>query len=165
MSQETLTHEDQSLNPDSDEVRALLEQVRRSAVQLLTEVGRTPRTLRVRAGNIVVEIEWGEDTGGVTTGVVAAPAEHAPAVPEIGVEYLTAPTVGVFYRAPEPGADPFVVEGDLVAPGRQIGIIEAMKLMIPVEADRAGRITGILKANGEPVEYGERLFTLSTEDE
>jgi acetyl-CoA carboxylase biotin carboxyl carrier protein len=165
MSQETLTHGDQSLNPDSDEVRALLEQVRRSAVQLLTEVGRTPRTLRVRAGNIVVEIEWGEDTGGVPTGVVAAPVEHAPAVPEIGVEYLTAPTVGVFYRAPEPGADPFVVEGDLVAPGRQIGIIEAMKLMIPVEADRAGRITGILKANGEPVEYGERLFTLSTEDE
>jgi acetyl-CoA carboxylase biotin carboxyl carrier protein len=150
MSQETLA--------DPDEVRALLEQVRRNAVQLVAEVGHTPRNLRVRAGDIAVEIEWAE----------SAPA-NAPAVPVAEphdeAEYLTAPTVGVFYRAAKPGADPFVAEGDLVRPGQQVGIVEAMKLMIPVEADRAGLITEVLKADGEPVEYGERLFALAPGDE
>lgn len=75
--------------------------------------------------------------------------------------YLTAQTVGVFHHAPEPGAAPFVTVGDVVVPGRQVGIIEAMKLMIPVEADRGGLIVEVLTASGEPVEYGERLFALS----
>jgi acetyl-CoA carboxylase biotin carboxyl carrier protein len=54
-----------------------------------------------------------------------------------------------------------VTIGSPVRPGQQIGIIEAMKLMIPVEADRHGRIANILKANNEPVEYGEPLFELA----
>ena len=57
-----------------------------------------------------------------------------------GVAVL-ASTVGVFYCAPQPGAPPFVEEGDLVARGDQVGILEVMKLMIPVEADCAGRVT------------------------
>ncbi|MGR7000449.1 acetyl-CoA carboxylase biotin carboxyl carrier protein [Yinghuangia aomiensis] len=73
---------------------------------------------------------------------------------------IDAPTVGVFYHAPEPGAAPFVRVGDVVAPGRQVGIVEVMKLMIPVEAERAGRITGVLVGNGDQVEYGDPLFSL-----
>lgn len=147
MSQETLT--------DPQDVRELLEQVRRNAVQLVAEVGRTPRNLRVRAGDIAVEIEWDESEHVPAPAVTAAPPDTAV--------HLTAPAVGVFYRAPKPGADPFVRAGDVVRVGQQVGIVEAMKLMIPVEADQAGRITEILKQDGEPVEYGENLFAIEDE--
>ncbi|MET0132196.1 MAG: biotin/lipoyl-containing protein [Kibdelosporangium sp.] len=144
MSQEVLT--------GPDEIRRLLEDVRRNAVQLVAEVGRTPRNLRVRAGGIALEIEW--DEGG------HAPAPVVTVEPADDAEYLTAPAVGVFYHAPQPGAEPFVADGDVVEIGQQVGIVEAMKLMIPVQADRAGRITEVLKADGQPVEYGERLFAI-----
>ncbi|MGA8116842.1 MAG: biotin/lipoyl-containing protein, partial [Actinocatenispora sp.] len=75
---------------------------------------------------------------------------------------LTAPMVGVFYRAPSPGAAPFVAEGDVIAPGQQVGIVEAMKLMIPVEADRSARITQILVEDGDPVEFATPLFALAS---
>jgi acetyl-CoA carboxylase biotin carboxyl carrier protein len=66
----------------------------------------------------------------------------------------------VFYRSPEPGAPPFVAEGDLVRPGQQVGIVEAMKLMIPVESDRAGRVLEVLLADGSAVEHGQPLLLL-----
>jgi acetyl-CoA carboxylase biotin carboxyl carrier protein len=80
---------------------------------------------------------------------------------EDGTDYLRSPAVGVFYQAREPGAEPFAPVGTEVRPKQQIGIIEAMKLMIPVEADRGGRITAVLKGNGEPVEYDEPLFAIA----
>lgn len=73
---------------------------------------------------------------------------------------VPAHTVGVFYHAPEPGADPFVRPGDAVVAGQQVGIIEAMKLMIPVEAERGGQVREILVADATPVEYGQPLLTL-----
>jgi acetyl-CoA carboxylase biotin carboxyl carrier protein len=73
---------------------------------------------------------------------------------------LCAGTVGTFYRAPEPGAAPFVAEGDTVRPGQQVAIIEAMKLMIPVEAERAGVVIEFLVADRAPVEYGQPLMLL-----
>jgi acetyl-CoA carboxylase biotin carboxyl carrier protein len=76
-------------------------------------------------------------------------------------DLVCAPSVGTFYRSPEPGAPPFVTEGDLVQSGQQIAIVEAMKLMLPVEAARAGRVTRVLKTDGEPVEYGEPLIELA----
>ncbi|WP_018501319.1 acetyl-CoA carboxylase biotin carboxyl carrier protein [Parafrankia discariae] len=90
-----------------------------------------------------------------------APAA-APAGPaDDGLAFVVpAHTVGVFYHAPEPGADPFVRPGDTVVAGQQVGIIEAMKLMIPVEVERGGRVREILAADATPVEYGEPLLTL-----
>jgi acetyl-CoA carboxylase biotin carboxyl carrier protein len=175
MTEEMLTHENgQSTLRDlyynrADEMRGLLEQVRHNAVQLLSDLERVPRNLRVQAGDIAIEVEWGEEVDGVPTTASTSVPDRRPAAQETEdkgeVEYLTAPTVGVFYRSPEPGAEPFVSAGDTVRPGQQIGIVEAMKLMIPIEADRAGRITEILKVNGEAVEFGERLFTLAVEGE
>jgi acetyl-CoA carboxylase biotin carboxyl carrier protein len=138
------------------ELASLLEQVRRNAVELLAGIDPAPRTLLVRAGAIVVEIEW---QPGDRPAADAA-REVSLATVDDGADYLTAPTVGVFYRAPEPGAEPFVHTGDTVRTGQQVGIIEAMKLMIPVEADRGGRIAEVLKADGESVEYGEPIFAL-----
>lgn len=90
---------------------------------------------------------------------VAAPAaESAPAVPEGHV--VTAPMVGTFYRAPNPGAAPFVEVGQSVQEGDALCIIEAMKLLNEIEADKAGVIKEILVENGAPVEYGQPLFVI-----
>lgn len=152
------------------QVGEVLEQVRGEAIRLLEDVPQ-PRALRVQAGGVSVDVEW--PTAGQPAHPVAPagnePVEPAaPAAAEPDTEHsgthVTAPAVGVFYRAPEPGADPFVAEGDTVTAGQQVAIVEAMKLMIPVEAEQPGRIVTVLKDNGDPVEYGERLFALETED-
>jgi acetyl-CoA carboxylase biotin carboxyl carrier protein len=88
----------------------------------------------------------------------AAPAPQAPAVPEGHI--VKSPMVGTFYRAPSPDAAPFVEIGDAVKSGQTICIIEAMKLMNEIEADRDGVIKAILAENGQPVEYGEPLFAI-----
>jgi acetyl-CoA carboxylase biotin carboxyl carrier protein len=80
-----------------------------------------------------------------------------PDPPEI---LITAPMIGTFYAAATPGAQPFVIEGDEVYVGQTIGIIEAMKIMNEIAADRAGVVEAILVGNGEPVEYGSPLMRL-----
>jgi oxaloacetate decarboxylase (Na+ extruding) subunit alpha len=77
-----------------------------------------------------------------------------------GVVRVEAPMVGVFYRAPRPGAPPFVEEGDTVAPGQTLCILEAMKLMNEIKADVPGVVQHIHVGNAEPVEFGQLLFEL-----
>jgi oxaloacetate decarboxylase alpha subunit len=77
-----------------------------------------------------------------------------------GYVRVEAPMVGVFYRAPQPGAPPFVEEGDMVAPGQTLCILEAMKLMNEIKADSAGVVHRIHVGNAEPVEFGQLLFEL-----
>ncbi|HHI93957.1 MAG TPA: acetyl-CoA carboxylase biotin carboxyl carrier protein [Gammaproteobacteria bacterium] len=89
-----------------------------------------------------------------------APAEAAGTEPEISGHKVTSPMVGSFYRAPSPGAAPFVEEGQSVKVGDTLCIIEAMKLLNQIEADKAGTIKAILVENGEPVEYGQALFII-----
>ncbi|WP_308301995.1 biotin/lipoyl-containing protein [Frankia sp. AgKG'84/4] len=90
----------------------------------------------------------------------AAPGATA----EAGTFTVGSPSVGVFYRAAEPGKAPFVTEGDVVRAGQQVGIVEAMKLMIPIEADRAGRIVRILAEDTAPIEHDQPLFVLAPVD-
>lgn len=154
-------------DPAARELGELLERVCDTALRFLAAAPRPPGNLRMRAGEVSVDIEWAGKHAVDAAGTKSAPATPVavPATdPEPSGGYLTAQTVGVFYRAPEPGAAPFVSAGDTVVVGQQVGIIEAMKLLIPVEADRAGRIAEVLKENGEPVEYGERLFALGAVD-
>jgi acetyl-CoA carboxylase biotin carboxyl carrier protein len=70
--------------------------------------------------------------------------------------------VGTFYRSPEPGADPFVEVGGTVEADQTVGIVEAMKLMNPVKAPRAGTVAAIHVEDGEMVEYGQSLLDLET---
>ena len=86
----------------------------------------------------------------------------APAEPPVdpGVMRVESPMVGTFYRAPSPGAPPFVEEGDAVAIGQTLCILEAMKLMNEVKADQEGIIRRVVPQNAQPVEYGELLFEL-----
>lgn len=92
-------------------------------------------------------------------GEAAAPAAAAPAVPQGHV--VTSPMVGTFYRAPSPGADPFVQVGDTVKEGQTLCIIEAMKLLNEIESDAAGVVKEILVDNGQAVEYGQPLFVIA----
>lgn len=73
---------------------------------------------------------------------------------------VSSPMVGTVYVAAEPGADPFVREGDTVVEGQTLLIVEAMKTMNPIRAPRAGRVTQIFVQNAAPVEYGEVLLII-----
>lgn len=73
---------------------------------------------------------------------------------------VRAPMVGTFYASPSPDSEPLVQVGQFVSEGDQLCIIEAMKTMNPIEADRAGTITAILIDNGQPVEYEQPLFVI-----
>ncbi len=89
----------------------------------------------------------------------AAPAVvEAPAAPSGHV--VKSPMVGTFYRSAQPGAAPFVDVGSEVKEGQTLCIIEAMKLLNEIEADKGGRIKAVLVENGQPVEYGQPLFVI-----
>ncbi|HEY0141545.1 MAG TPA: acetyl-CoA carboxylase biotin carboxyl carrier protein [Thermoanaerobaculia bacterium] len=79
---------------------------------------------------------------------------------EVGMHIITSPIVGTFYRSANPEADVFVNVGDRVSKGKVLCIVEAMKLMNEIESDVEGTITKIYPSNGQPVEYGEKLFAV-----
>lgn len=91
---------------------------------------------------------------------VPVPAPEAAAAPQQTGTPLTSPMVGTFYRAPSPGADPFVKVGDTVKKGQVVCIIEAMKLLNEVEADMDGTVKEVCVENGQPVEFGQSLFII-----
>jgi acetyl-CoA carboxylase biotin carboxyl carrier protein len=90
----------------------------------------------------------------------AAPPTPAEVPPKVEGHVLKSPMVGTFYRAPSPGAKPFVEVGDTVKAGQTVCIIEAMKLLNEIEADKDGVVKAILAENGQPVEYGEPLLAI-----
>ena len=101
---------------------------------------------------------------------LAAPAAEAPQAAagtsqpepesEEGLHIITSPIVGTFYRAPNPESESFVNVGDHVSKGKVLCIIEAMKLMNEIESDADGVVVKIFPQNGQPIEYGEKLFAL-----
>jgi acetyl-CoA carboxylase biotin carboxyl carrier protein len=134
------------------------------AAQLISAAGGRLLRLSVRAGDIVVELEWPPPATGAAESPRALPVAAEPepgAATELeSLHYIRAEMVGTFYRAPQPGAEPFVSVGDEVKTGQQIAILEVMKLMTPIAADRAGRVVDVLVGDGTPVEYGTSLIAL-----
>jgi len=132
--------------------------------------------IEIREGEESIRISRTSSIGAtVVSGmpVTAAPAPVAqPAAPPAGLSgeageatipaghMVTSPMVGTFYRAPTPGATPFVEVGSEVKVGDTLCIIEAMKMLNEIEADKTGTVRAILKENGQPVEYGEALFVI-----
>ena len=120
-----------------------------------------------------IEVREGETTIRVSRQLAAAPAAAAVSVPVATPEpatpvplattgeMLRAPMVGTFYRAPSPDAPPFVETGDRVREGQVLCIIESMKMMNQVKADRSGVIEAVLVDNGTPVEFDQPLFSIS----
>ncbi len=91
-------------------------------------------------------------------GAPSAPAPAAPAAPK--KNFVRAPMVGTFYRSPSPGAKAFVEVGQTVKQGQTLCIIEAMKMLNQIEADRNGVVAEILVENGQPVEFDQPLFSI-----
>src|SRR4051812_4852405 len=90
----------------------------------------------------------------------ATPEPTAAPAAEEELFVVTSPIVGTFYRSPSPSADVFVKIGDSVEVGTVLCIVEAMKLMNEIEAERGGEVVKIFVENGQPVEYGQPLFGL-----
>jgi acetyl-CoA carboxylase biotin carboxyl carrier protein len=90
---------------------------------------------------------------------VAAVPEPEPEADE-NVHVITSPIVGTFYRSPSPESDPFAQIGERISKGKILCIIESMKLMNEIESDVEGEVVAVYPRNGQPVEYGEKLFAI-----
>jgi len=97
-----------------------------------------------------------------TSPAADSPADASPADAEIELAVVKSPIVGTFYRAPEPGAANFIEIGSAVKKGDVLCIIEAMKLMNEIDSEYDGEIVSVYVENGQPVQYGERLFAIRT---
>ncbi|MDO8887206.1 MAG: acetyl-CoA carboxylase biotin carboxyl carrier protein [Hydrogenophaga sp.] len=95
----------------------------------------------------------------VVPAVEAIPVAVAAAAEPVG-HTVKSPMVGTFYRASSPGAKPFVEIGDTIKEGETICIVEAMKILNEIEADKSGTVTKILVDNGQAVEYGQPLYVI-----
>ena len=155
---------------EQDLIRAVWEEARDLIKKL---EGSTVQRLRVEAGEYKIEIERGAASApgmqisapGAAAAPAPAPAEAAGA-PELDARHpIIAPLVGTFYRAPQPGAPPFVQEGDVVDEGQTVAIVEAMKLMNQVKADQGGRVAEIVASDGEWVEFEQVLMYLEPIEE
>jgi len=123
---------------------------------------------RIRKGGSVVQAPAPQPQApamplpSMPTQTLVAPAQSAAAErPEDpSIHHITSPIVGTFYRSPSPNGPAYVQPGDFVKPGQTLCIVEAMKLMNEIECDVAGEVVSVLVENGQPVEYGERLFAV-----
>ena len=140
---------------ETERIRELIRVVQESGIGEVTiEEGETRVTIR----------RTEEQVPQAVAGVDAAGGEGLPAgVPEASTDSvirIEAPMVGTFYSAPQPGAAPFVREGDAVELGQTLCILEAMKLMNEVKAETEGIVRRVCVENAQPVEYGQILFEL-----
>ncbi len=147
------------------EIKELIEMIRGSEISEI-EVEREGSRIRIRLGQ-KPDVSQGlapAMPGAVPASEPAGPAGGATeaALPELvpGQVVIASPMVGTFYRSPSPESPPFVEVGSSVESGQTVCIIEAMKIMNEIEAERKGRVLRILKEDKEPVEYGEPLFIL-----
>lgn len=136
----------------------------RQLADLLTETGLTE--IEIERKDLRVRVARGAAPAPAAAAPAARPAEAPPPGPAQGAEgkdhpgTVTSPMVGTAYRAPEPGAAPFVDIGSTVGEGQTIMIVEAMKTMNHIPAPRAGKITAVLVDDGQPVEFGEPLVVI-----
>ena len=152
-----------------DDVRRILEMVREHELSEL-EVESEGFRIRVRKdGQGVAQLAALPAVPAAAPAQAAAAPAPAPgpaAPPAIDVDMelavVKSPIVGTFYRAPEPSAPVFVQPGDVVRKGQTLCIIEAMKMMNNIDSDYDGTVVKVYVENGQPVQYGERLFAIKT---
>jgi len=154
------------------EILDLIDKVAESGIASVEveQAGTKVKIEGMPAGPQVVHA-YGESVGTPTITTMpmpaAAPALPAPAAApkaeedaDAGLHIITSPIVGTFYRSPNPEAESFVNTGDSVSKGKVLCIIEAMKLMNEIESDADGTVVRIYPQNGQPIEYGEKLFAI-----
>jgi acetyl-CoA carboxylase biotin carboxyl carrier protein len=159
---------------DLKQIKQIIELMKRSE---LTEfaVEEEGFKLKIRRGmNGIPMISTGRETTSPFPGLDSTPATPAPSPSatgsagasagttkeEAGIVYIKSPMVGTFYRAASPESKPFADVGTKVVENTVVCIIEAMKIMNEIQAEAKGSVVEVLVENGQPVEYGQRLFKL-----
>ena len=151
-----------------DELRQVLDLARDHELTEL-EIESEGFKIRIRKGGQVIVQQAPVPASAAATptrvALAAPPAGSAPdPAPAIDVDMelaiVTAPLVGTFYRAPDPNAPAFVQPGDSVKKGQTLCIIEAMKMMNNIESEYEGTLAKVFVEDGQPVQYGERLFAI-----
>lgn len=149
---------------DLRKLKTLIDLVSESNVSELEITEADGKVRIVKAGAAPVVMMQAAPQAAPVAAPAAPVAEAAPAAaPAPAVEtghVVTSPMVGTFYRASSPGAKSFAEVGDVVKEGQAVCIIEAMKIMNEIEADKDGVISKILVENGQPVEYGQPLLII-----
>lgn len=146
---------------DLRKLKTLIDLVAESGIAELEITEGEGKVRIVKFSQTVQPVAYAPEAAPVQAAAAAAPAASAEAAPKAPQGHVVkAPMVGTFYRAPNPGASPFVEVGQSVKEGDPVCIIEAMKLLNEIEADKSGVIKEILVENGEPVEYGQPLFVI-----
>jgi acetyl-CoA carboxylase biotin carboxyl carrier protein len=152
------------------EVKDLIHEILQSDISEF-ELEHTGTKVRLRRGlsgdatpaTTLVAVNPGQP---VASPLPAVAAPSVPAVPadieEDGLHFITSPIVGTFYRAPVPGAEPYVKVGDSIEEGTILCIVEAMKLMNEIPSDVAGQVVRVYTENSHPVEFGQKLFGIRT---
>ena len=129
--------------------------------------------IRLRKGHGPLSLGGPSASGGATHPAPTAGAAPVPAEPprpatddrsaDENVKYVTSPMVGTFYVAPNPEAAPLIQVGDRVGPDTTVCIIEAMKVFNEIQAECSGTVAAVLVENGEPIEFGQKLFKIVSE--
>ena len=149
---------------DLRKLKTLIDLVSESNVSELEITEAEGKVRIVKSGGSVVQqyVAAPVPTPVAAAAPVAAPAAaaEAPAAAQVTGHVVKSPMVGTFYRASSPGAKAFVEVGSQVKEGDTICIIEAMKILNEIEADKSGTVTRILGENGQAVEYGQPLFVI-----
>ena len=144
---------------DIRKVKKLIEQLEESDINEI-EIKEGEESVRISRASSVIAAPVMQ--AAPVAAPVAAPTAAAPvaAAPVIDGHAVTSPMVGTFYGAPSPGAAPFVQVGQSVKEGDVICIVEAMKMMNQIEADKSGTITAVLVEDGDAVEFDQVLVTI-----
>jgi len=152
---------------EMDEIRGILQALEGTCV---SEFEYQHGDLRLRIHRSTGAVPAAVESSPAALGGAPTPASAGPVVPETagpgpaaGQDVIKSPIVGTFYRSPDPNSPPFVNVGDHVRVGQVLCIIEAMKLMNEIEAEVAGEIVQVHPGNGQPVQYGDPLFTIKSE--
>ena len=149
---------------DIRKVKKLIELLEESNINEL-EITEGEESVRISRGATVVAAPAPVAPAAIAAAPVAAPAAAAPAAAPAASEELAghvvrSPMVGTFYGSPAPGSPVFVEPGKAVKVGDVLCIVEAMKMMNQIEADKAGTIGAVLVEDGEPIEFDQPLFTI-----
>lgn len=138
-------------------------------IELLDESGVAEIEIKEGEESVRISRQQHAFSTAPTQQMMSAPAAPAPAAPaaaeepaeaEISGHKINSPMVGTFYRAASPGATAFTEVGQMVSEGDTLCIIEAMKILNQIEADKSGKVKAILVENGQPVEFGQPLFII-----
>ena len=147
---------------DLRKLKTLIDLVSESNVSELEITEAEGKVRIVKAGTGAQPVVYAPMPAPAPAQPAAAPVAElpAPAAAEVKGHVVKSPMVGTFYRSSSPGAKPFVEVGSQVKEGETICIIEAMKILNEIEADKSGTVTRILGENGQAVEYGQPLFVI-----